>query len=152
MKIITKNKRAYFDYEFSKFFDFGIVLKWHEVKSIKTSKVNIQDSIIHIENRELFIKNMDVQLYSKTSINLVPWYDPKQKRKLLIKKSEFSKIAWLLDKPWNELLPLEVFVTKWGFIKIKWWIGKKKKKIEKKQIIKERDVKRQMDREIKNYS
>ncbi len=151
MKLITKNKRAYFDYEFDKFFSFWIVLKWHEVKSIKSSQVNIKDSIIRLDNSELFIKNMDIPLYSKTSIALVPWYESKQSRKLLVTKNELSKISWLLDKPWNELLPLEVFITKSWFIKIKWWIGKRKRKIEKKQIIKERDIKRQMDRDIKKF-
>jgi len=150
MKIITTNKRAYFDYEFSKTYETGIILLWHEVKSVKTSNVNIRDSIVRLEKRELWIKNMDVSLYKKTSHNLVYNYEPKRSRKLLANKSEIWKIAWELDKPWNVLVPLDVFLNKKWLIKIKVWIWKLKKKIEKKQILKERDQKKQMQREIKN--
>lgn len=149
MKILTKNKRAYFDYEFSKFYSAGIVLQWHEVKSVKTSNLNISDAIAHLVGKELWLKNMDIPLYKKASIGVIGTYDPKQKRKLLLKKSEIGKIAGDLDKSWNILLPLEVFLTKTGWIKIKLWIWKLKRKIEKKQIIKERDISRQMDREIR---
>ena len=150
MQIITKNKRAYFDYEIEKDYVAWIILKWHEVKSIKTSHVNIQDAAIVMENRELWIYNMDIPLYEKTSPVLVPHYRPKGKRKLLLNKNEISKIAASLDKPWMVALALEIFVTKWGFIKLKIWIWKLHRKVEKKQILKERDIKRQMDRDIRS--
>ena len=150
MQFITKNKRAYFDYEIEKEYEAGMVLKWHEVKAIKTSHVNIQDAAIVIENRELWIYNMDIPLYEKTSPALVPHYRQKWKRKLLLNKNEITKIAASLDKPWMVALALEVFVNKWGFIKLKIWIGRLHKKIEKKQIIKERDIKKQMDRDIRS--
>jgi len=57
MKIISKNKIAYHDYAFEKDYEVGIILKWHEVKSIKSWQVNLKDSIIRIQNRELWIKN-----------------------------------------------------------------------------------------------
>ena len=151
MKIITKNKRAYFDYEFSTDYTAGIVLEWHEVKSIKTSRVNIQDSIVSLQNGELFLLWMDVPLYAKTSPNLVPHYQPKQKRKLLVNKKELSKIAAQLDKPWMVAVALEVFITNRGFIKIKIWIGRLKKKIEKKQILKERSQEKEMRKEAKLF-
>ena len=91
MQFITKNKRAYFDYEIEKEYEAGIVLKWHEVKAIKTSHVNIQDAAIVIENRELWIYNMDIPLYEKTSPALVPHYRQKWKRKLLLNKNEITK-------------------------------------------------------------
>ncbi len=150
MQIITKNKRAYFDYEIEKDYEAGIVLKWHEVKSIKTSHVNIQDAAIVIENRELRIYNMDIPLYEKTSPVLVPHYRQKWKRKLLLNKNEITKIAAALDKPGMVALALEVFVTKWGFVKLKIGIWRLHKKVEKKQIIKERDIKKQMDRDIRS--
>lgn len=149
MKILTKNKRAYFDYEFSKFYSAGIVLEWHEVKSIKTSNLNISDAIAHLVNKDLWLKNMDIPLYKKSSLSIIGSYEPKRKRKLLLNKSEIGKIAGDLDKSGNVLIPLEVFLTKRGRIKIKLWIGKLKRKVEKKQIIKERDISRQMDREIR---
>jgi SsrA-binding protein len=150
MQFITKNKRAYFDYEIEKEYEAGIILKWHEVKSIKTSHVNIQDAAIVLENRELWIYNMDIPLYEKTSPVLVPHYRQKWKRKLLLNKYEITKIAAALDKPWMVALALEVFVNKWGFIKLKIGIGRLHKKVEKKQIIKERDIKKQMDRDVRS--
>lgn len=94
---------------------------------------------------------MDIPLYSKTAPVLVPSYQPKAPRKLLLTKREISKIASALDKPGMVLLPLEVYIAKWGFIKLKLWLWKLYKKIEKKQILKEKDIKKQMDKEIKQF-
>lgn len=151
MKVISKNKRAYFDYEISKERDAGIVLEWHEVKSIKSSNINLSDSIAWLENKELRLKNLDVPLYAKTSPNLAPHYIAKRKRKLLLKSDEIGRIAGLLDKPWNVVVPLEIFLNKRWLIKLKLWVWKRKRNIEKKQILKERDISKQMQRDIKNF-
>ncbi len=149
MKVITKNRAAFHDYAIEKQYEAGLVLQWYEVKSIKTSNVNIKDSIVRLEKKELWIVGMDVPLYKKTSYALVPGYQPKGKRKLLVNKKELAKISAALDVSGKVLLPLELFITKRGKIKLKIWIAKLMRKIEKKQILKEKDVKRQMDREIK---
>ena len=149
MKIITKNRRAYSDYSFEKEYEVGIVLKWHEVKSIKSSQVNIKDAIVRLEKGELRILGMDIPLYAKTSPIMVPGYDSKWKRKLLITQKELAKISMFADKSYT-IIPLEVFVNKNRLIKLKIWIWRLMRKVEKKQILKERDIKRQMDRDIKN--
>lgn len=151
MQIIIKNKRAYFDYEIEKTYEAWIVLKGHEVKSIKTSHVNIQDAVVVIEHWECWLYNMDIPLYEKTSPALVPHYQQRWKRKLLLNKKEIAKIAASLDKPWMVLLALEVFVNKGWFVKIKLWLWRLHKKVEKKQILKERDIKKQMDRDIRSF-
>lgn len=151
MKIISKNKKAYRDYSFEKDYEVGIVLVWHEVKSIKMGQVNIKDAIVRIQNRELWIKNMDIPLYKKTSPVIVHWYQAKLDRKLLIKKTELAKISALTDKPGNVIIPLDVYINKRWLIKLKIWVWKLMRKIEKKQIIKEKDIKKQMDREMKDY-
>ena len=150
MKLISKNRHAYHDYQFDKDYEVWIILKWHEVKSIKWSHVNIKDSIVRLSNKELRIINMDVPLYEKTSHALVSGYEPKGKRKLLITKKELAKISSALDKSGTVIIPLEIFINKRGLIKLKIWVGKTLKKIEKKQILKEKDIKKQMDREIKH--
>ena len=150
MKVISKNRHAYHDYQIDKEYEVGIILKWHEVKSIKASHVNIKDSIIKLNNKELRIMNMDVPLYEKTSHALVPWYEPKGKRKLLITKKELAKISASLDKSGTTIIPLEIFINKRGLIKLKIWVAKLMRKIEKKQVLKDRDIKTQMDREIKS--
>lgn len=151
MKIISKNKIAYIDYNFEKDYEVGIILVWHEVKAIKMWQINIKDAIVKIQNKELWIKNMDIPLYKKTSPLLVPSYQAKWDRKLLINKKELAKISAMVDKPWNVIVPLEIYLNNKGFIKLKISIGKLMRKIEKKQVLKEKDIKRDMDREIRNY-
>ena len=151
MKLISKNKLAYRDYQFEKDYEAWIILVWHEVKSIKMWQVNLRDAIVRIQNRELWIKNMDIPLYKKTSPNLAPDYKAKGDRKLLMKKRELAKISALLDKPGNVLVPLSVYLNKRWLIKLKLWIWKLMRKVEKKQVLKEKDIKRQMDKDIKNY-
>ena len=151
MKLISKNKIAYRDYQFDKDYEVGIVLVWHEVKSIKMWQVNLRDAMVRIQNRELWIKNRDITIYCITNPKLVPEYKAKGDRKLLIKKKELAKISALLDKPGNVLVPLEIYLNKRWFIKLKIAIWKLMKKIEKKQTLKEKDIKKQMDRDIRNY-
>ena len=150
MKTISKNKHAYHDYQIDKEYEVGIILRWHEVKSIKASHVNIKDSFVRLTNKELWLMNMDVPLYEKTSHALVAGYEPKGKRKILITKKELTKIAAALDKSGTVLIPLEIYINKRGLIKVKIWVAKLMRKVEKKQILKEKDTKREMDREIKN--
>ncbi len=151
MKLISKNRHAYHDYQVEKEYEAWIILKWYEVKSIKTNHVNIKDAFVKVNNKELRIMNMDVPLYEKTSHTLVPSYQPKWKRKLLVTKKELAKIAAALDKPGNIIIPLEIFVNKKWLIKLKIAVAKLMKKIEKKQILKEKDIKKQMDREMKTF-
>lgn len=150
MKSISKNRHAYHDYQVDKEYEAWIILKWHEVKSVKESHVNIKDSFVRLDNKELWIMNMDIPLYEKTSHALVPGYQPKGKRKLLITKKELTKIAAALDKSGNTLIPLEMYITNKGLIKIKIGLARLMRKIEKKQVLKDKDTKKQMDREIKN--
>lgn len=148
MKVISNNRRAYHDYEFEKEYDAGIVLKWYEVKSIKSGQVNIKDGVARIEKWELRIYNMDIPLYKKTSPAMVPGYEAKWKRKLLINKKELAKLSAKADNAWYSIIPLEVFLNKNSLVKIKIWIWRRMKKIEKKQILKEKEMGRQMEREI----
>ncbi len=150
MKIISKNRHVYHDYQIDKEYEVWIILKWHEVKSIKWSHVNIKDAFIRLENKELRILNMDVPLYEKTSPVIARGYEQKGKRKLLITKKELAKIASALDKTGTTIIPLEIVVNKKGLIKIKIGVGKLMRKVEKKQVLKDKDTKLQMDREIKN--
>jgi SsrA-binding protein len=150
MKIIAKNKIAYHDYSFEKKYEVGIVLLWHEVKSVKIWQVNIRDAIVRIQNRELWIKNMDIPLYKKTSPILAPGYQAKRDRKLLINKRELAKISAFTDQAWNVIIPLQIYINNKWLIKLEIGIGKLMRKIEKKQILKEKDIKRDMDREMKN--
>lgn len=93
---------------------------------------------------------MDIPLYEKTSHIMAAGYQSKGKRKLLVTKKELAKIAAALDNTGKTALPLEIYITSRGLIKLKIGIAKRIRKVEKKQILKEKDVKRQMDREMKH--
>lgn len=150
MKIITKNKVAYMNYDIIDKYIVGIVLQWHEVKSIKWWHCNIRDAIVTVENRDILINNMDIPLYAKANLRMVWWsYTPKGKRTLLATAIERTKIIAKTTKTGLTIVPLDVFIALNGRIKLTIWVGKLRKKIEKKHIIKERDIKREMDREIK---
>lgn len=151
MKIISKNKPVFFNYEITDRFEAGIVLLWHEVKSIKTWNINIKDSIVKLYDWEWYVTNIDIPLYKKTPANLAPHYEPKWKRKLLLKKREVSKLAERTTKTWLVLVVLSIYINRRWFIKLELWLGKLKKKVEKKQAIKERDISRQADKEIKSF-
>ncbi|MEF2176012.1 MAG: SsrA-binding protein SmpB [Candidatus Absconditabacteria bacterium] len=151
MKIISKNKPVFFNYEITDRFEAGIVLLGHEVKSIKTGNINIKDSIVKLYDGEWYVTNIDIPLYKKTPANLAPHYEPKGKRKLLLKKREVSKLAERTTKTGLVLVVLSIYINRRGFIKLELGLGKLKKKVEKKQAIKERDISRQADKEIKSF-
>jgi len=151
-KSIKKNKKAYLEYEIIEEYVFWIQLKWFEVKQIRTWNIDIRNAFSKFYNNELFIEELNIPLYEKTSAKMVPWYESKRKRKLLWTKKEFRKLLERTTKTGYTIIPLEIWTGfKWKFVKVKCALAKLRKKIEKKQIIKERDIKRDMDRTIKNY-
>lgn len=151
MKQIRRNKQAYFDYEIVDTLETWIVLEWHEVKSIKLDHPNITDAVVQVQERELWIINMDISLYKRTSPILAQWYDPKRKRKLLVTKQQLARLFERTKKTGLVLVPLQLLENKKWKIKILVWLGKLKKKIEKRSSIKERETKRMMDKEMKMY-
>jgi len=152
MRVITKNKHVYSDYDIQQEYNAGIVLGWHEVKSIKTGHINIKDAIVKLDHdtKELYITNMDIPLYAKSNPESFPWYEPKGRRKLLVSRKELAKIFAATTKTWLTIVPLEVFENRWRLIKVKIGIGKLRRKVEKKQVIKERDSARLAEKEIKH--
>lgn len=150
-KVIKKNKKAYLDYDIEKEFLFWIKLKWHEVKQIRTWNIDLRNAFCHLYKNELFIYELNVPLYEKTSYKMAIWYESKRKRKLLATKKEISFIGERTHKTGLTLIVLSVW-TNGKRIKVKCALAKLRRKIEKKQIIKERDVKRDMDRQIKNFN
>ncbi len=151
MKLISKNKRIWFDYEITDTLEVWIVLRGCEVKSLRSWKINIKDAAALIHDWELWIHNIDIPLYDKTNPHNVPGYEAKGKRKWLIKKNELGKLSSNMDKSWARLLVLEMYFTSKQLVKVKLWLGKRKKKVEKRSAIKERETKRQMDKAMRQY-
>ena len=151
MKIISKNRRLAFDYEITEKRQTGIVLSGHEVKAIKTWHTNISNAFCKIKNKEIYVNNMDIPLYDKTNIRIAPWYEPLWSRKLLMTRREILKIYTLTDKTAMNLFPVELYVDDRWLVKLTIWLCKIRRKVDKKELIKDRDIKKQVAKEFKNF-
>jgi SsrA-binding protein len=144
MSVINKNKKAYFEYSILEDYVAGISLLGSEVKSIKASKVSISEAYCYIHNNEMFIKGMHVAEYKQSG--KYQNHDPIRERKLLLNKVEIIKIGDKINQKGMTLIPLNIHTTKTGLIKIKIGLCKGKKLYDKRQSLKEKDIKRDLER------
>lgn len=141
--ISIRNKQASFEYAILDTYTAGIVLQGTEIKSIREGKVNLQDGYCYLNNGEVFVKNIHISPYEQgTHYN----HDPLRERKLLLKKSEIKKLSTKLKEKGLTLIPLKLFINDKGFAKLEIGLGKGKKQFDKRDSIKERDIKRELDR------
>ena len=147
MKIITDNKKAYFDYFIDETYEAGIVLEGNEIKSLRLGNVNMNDSFCFLREGEVSVKNMHIALYDKS--DAFSTKDSRRDRKLLLHKGEIAKIAGKINRQGYTLVPLKLYF-KHSLVKIEIALCKGKHTYDKKQAIADRDVKRSVDREIKN--
>ena len=145
IKVISSNRKAHFNYFLSDFLECGIELKGSEIKSIRNNKVNIDDSYVLIKDLEAYIINMNISIYEKSSVFN---HDPLRKRKLLLHKNEILKLKNKVDKDGYTVIPTKVYLRK-GLCKIEIALAKGKKLYDKRESIKERDVKRKLDKKYK---
>jgi SsrA-binding protein len=150
MSILAVNKRAKHDYTILKTYEAGLVLLGHEVKSIKTGHISLKGSYVTIKQREnklseAYLLNAHIPLYKCAST--VKDYDPYRSRKLLIKKKEINYLIGKKSEQGLAFIPLKIY-TKHGLIKLEFGIGKGKKKYDKREDIK----KREMDRKIRTLT
>jgi len=142
------NRKARFNFEFIEKEIAGIVLNGTEIKSIKNGKLNFNDSYCLIINNEIWLKNLHISEYENGTHNN---HDPKRDRKLLLTKKQILKFKSKLEEKGLTIVPTEIFINDKGIAKVEIALSKGKKTYDKKQIIKENDIKKEMDREIKNY-
>ena len=144
-KIICRNKKAHYDYFIEEVFDAGIVLLGPEVKSLRDGRANLVDSYGKIKKGEVFLHNMHVSPYPFTRHMEI---DPMRTRKLLLSKREIKRLIGKTELKGYSLIPLEVyFLGPW--VKVDLALAKGKKKVDKRQSIKEKDLKREMDQSRK---
>ena len=148
MKIIDKNKKALFDYEIEEKYESGIVLKGWEVKSIKGGDISLKESFCHIYKGEIFLKNAHIAPY-KMGVSFEK-QDPRQDRKLLLHKKEINRLIGKIKEKGLTLVPLMVYL-KSGKVKLEVALAKGKKLFDKKQSLKEKDIKRDAEREMAKY-
>ena len=145
-KIIIKNKKASFDYELIEFFTAGIVLTGTEIKSLRLGKASLTDSYCLMENGELWAKGIQISEYFFGTYNK---HIPKRDRKLLLTKRELHKITRLTKETGFTIVPTKMFINEKGLAKLDIAVAKGKKTWDKRESLKERDDKREMDRFFK---
>lgn len=145
-----KNKRARFEYELMDKYTAGIVLSGTEIKSIRLSKASIAESFCEFnEQGELFIINMQIDEYSHGSHYN---HRPKAERKLLLNKQELKKLRKEVNSSGYTIIPLNLFLNERGLAKVNIALAKGKKLYDKRESIKDRDNKRDLDRIKKSFN
>ncbi len=147
MKIIATNKSASFEYFIEEKYEAGIVLEGNEIKSLRLGNVNMNDSFCFLRDGQASVKNMHIALYDKS--DAFSTRDTRRDRKLLLHKSELAKIAGKINRQGYTLVPLKLYF-KDALVKMEIALCRGKHTYDKKQAIAERDVKRSVDRDIKN--
>lgn len=146
--IQIKNKKASFEYFFVDTFTAGIVLTGTEIKSIRLGKASLTDTYCYIVNGEIWVKGMNISPYFYGSYAN---HEAKRDRKLLLNKREIRKLAEADKMPGYTIVPTLVFIDENGRAKMDIALARGKKEYDKRQTIKDKQDKREMDRAVKHY-
>lgn len=146
MQINIKNKKAYFKYDVLDKYTSGIVLQGTEIKSIRNSKISFTDSYCLFIDDELFLKNFHISEYKNGTYNN---HEPKRDRKLLLNKKELRKLNNKVKEGGLTIVPLRIFINERGLCKFDIGLCKGKKNYDKRNSIKDKDLKRDESRKIK---
>ncbi|NNL76393.1 MAG: SsrA-binding protein SmpB [Desulfobacterales bacterium] len=148
IKIVAINRKARYDYFIEDEYEAGMVLKGTEVKSLRLGKVNLKDSYARIQNGEVFVYQMHIGEYPFAYYNN---HAPLRPRKLLLHKQEIKRLYAKVNEKGHSLIPLKLYF-KDGKVKLSLAVAKGKRKYDKREAIKRRDQKRELDRERKRYT
>jgi SsrA-binding protein len=141
-----RNKKAYFEYHILEEFTAGIQLLGTEIKSIRDGKANINDSFCAFLNKQLYIRNMHIAEYSHGSFYN---HEAKRDRILLLNKKELAKLKAKTEEKGFTIIPLKIFVNNRGFAKVLIGLAQGKKIYDKRETLKDRDSKIEIDRAMK---
>lgn len=155
MPTLAFNRRANYDYSITDKYEAGLVLLGHEVKSIKTGHISLKGAFINVKKGkkdipELYLVKSFVPLYKKASTVTVKDYDPERPRKLLLKKQEIKRLVGKRQEKGLTLVPLKIY-TKRSLVKLSFGVGVGKKKQDKREAIKRREIDRKI-RTLKKLS
>ncbi|CAM4223939.1 SsrA-binding protein SmpB [Cytophagaceae bacterium 50C-KIRBA] len=144
-KVEIQNRRASFEYAFLETWTAGLVLTGTEIKSIRQGKANLTDAYCLFMQDELYVRNMHISMYEEgTHFNHTPLRD----RKLLLSKRELKKLQKELKNVGLTIIPTRLFISDKGYAKLNIALAKGKKSFDKREDIKEKDVKREMARQL----
>ncbi|AMM95038.1 MULTISPECIES: SsrA-binding protein SmpB [Bacillaceae] len=145
-KQLAQNKKAYHDFFIEQTFEAGIVLKGTEIKAIRAARVNLKDAFAKIENGEIYLHNMHVSPYEQgNQFN----HDPLRTRKLLLHKKEISKLIGETKETGYTIVPLKMYLKN-GFAKVLIGLGKGKKQYDKRDDLKKKEAKRDIERAFRD--
>ena len=143
MEIIANNKKAFHDFFISDCVEAGIALQGAEVKSIRKGGVSILDSFVVVKNGEMFLKNAYIKPYEKANVFKV---DERRTRKLLLHKNEILKFERQVKEKGFSIVPTKLYINKDGKVKVEIGLAKGKKLYDKRQTLKDKAVKRDIER------
>lgn len=147
--VVIKNKRATFDYEILERYVAGIQLFGTEIKSIRNGKAALVDSYCTFLEDELWVKNMNISIYFFGTYNN---HNPRRDRKLLLNRKELTKLSRATKETGNTIVPIKLFINDKGLAKMEIGLVRGKKMYDKRQTLKEKDDKREIERAFKfNY-
>ncbi len=146
MKIVSQNKKAFHDYFILDTFEAGIELKGTEIKSVRKGNTNLKDSFIRIKNNEAFIENMHIAPYEQGNIFN---HEPLRTRKLLLHKKEIKKLQKEVKENGLTIVPTKLYFNT-SKLKVEIALARGKKLYDKRQDLKARDAKRDIDKALKN--
>lgn len=144
-KLVAQNKKARHDYEILDTIEAGIVLKGTEIKAIRAGRINLKDGFAKIRDNEIWLMNVHISPYEQGNLFN---HDPVRTRKLLMHKKQIAKLIGEVKTSGVTLVPLKVYL-KDGYAKVLIGIARGKKQYDKRETLKKKDQKREMDRALK---
>ncbi|EAD3239935.1 SsrA-binding protein SmpB [Listeria monocytogenes] len=144
-KLVAQNKKARHDYAIEETFEAGIVLQGTEIKSVRNARVNLKDSYARIDKGEIFLHNMHISPYEQGNRYN---HDPLRTRKLLLHKKQISRLIGETKESGYSIVPLKMYI-KDGYAKVLIGVARGKKKYDKRQDLKQKEAKRDIERAFK---
>lgn len=148
MKELARNKKAFFDYEINDTFEAGIVLIGDEVKSARAGNISLTDAFATVHGNEIVLTNCYIGQYSHAFDKKTGDFT-RRSRTLLLNRKEINRLIGEVSRKGMTLIPIKMYLNNRGLVKIEIGVAKHKKSHDKKQTIKERDIKRETERTIK---
>lgn len=146
-QVVSTNRKAYHDYFIEETYEAGITLLGTEVKSLREGKANLKDSYALIKGNEIFLLNCHISPYSHGNIQN---HDPLRTRKLLLHRKEINKLWGELTQKGLTLIPLKIYFKK-GKAKVEIGLCKGKKQYEKREVLKEKEARREIERHLRKH-
>ncbi len=148
LQVEIVNRKAKHLYFFEYTLEAGIALQGTEIKSIRNAQVNMGDAYCHIKEGELFVEKMHISEYKYGTYNN---HDPMRSRKLLVHKNELRKLHTRVKEKGFSIIPYRLYVNEKGMAKLEIALVRGKKSFDKRESLKQKDLKREMDRKYKHY-